>query len=103
MKINLKKLLSVFLVFILMASFNFEYLSLKVYAIDNDYEKSIEQKTDNNESGIWAQAKKDGCKDNFFHNAVQKHLVDLNIGYKRELTIDYKALVENPVTKRIYI
>ena len=100
MKINLKKLLSVFLVFILMASFNFEYLSLKVYAIDNDYEKSIEQKTDNNESGIWAQAKKDGCKDNFFHNAVQKHLVDLNIGYKRELTIDYKDLVENPVTKR---
>lgn len=97
---NLKKLVSFFLVFVLIGAYTFSYLSLKVYAIDNEYEQSVEKKTDNNESGIWEQARKDGCKDKFFHNAVQKYLVDLDIGYGRELPIQYNQLVENPITKR---
>ena len=44
----------------------------------------IEQKTDNNASGIWEQAEKDGCKDGFFHYAVEEYLIDPqnNYGYK---------------------
>lgn len=56
MKMNLKKLVSFFLVFVLIGAYTFSYLSLKVYAIDNEYEQSVEKKTDNNESGIWEQA-----------------------------------------------
>ena len=81
-------------------SLNVCFISLNTYAIGN--EEIIEQKTDNNASGIWEQAEKDGCKDGFFHYAVEEYLIDPqnNYGYKRELPIQYNKLVENPVTKK---
>lgn len=47
----------------------------------------------------WEQAAKDGCAANFFHNAVQKYLVDCQTGFIKEKRVEYNQLVENPVTK----
>lgn len=114
----LKKILSLILVFtILIPTFNVicEKSFLTGYAIDiqsfdecvkdAEYEENYINLYEAIHScaGDWYTAtKKDMLSYNFFHNAVQDHIILLSGGkYKKEKRIDYKAPVYNPVTQKM--
>ena len=103
-KLNLKKIISIVLTLTLLCSFSYNnyynYLSFTVYADGTKSEFEIEKENDNNLSGIWDQAKEDGCSWNFFHNAVQLDIATkpgTNYGINKQII--YTTAIENPVSK----
>ncbi len=81
------------------------------------YEGEQDSKSTTYKAGDWAQARKDGCYWNFFHNEVQTYITDYfnNVSKKEyndsnsnitvesmtaELKIHYNDYVTNPVTKK---